>query len=78
MCCCPGFYRAGICLRLRQKISQQAVLTVLGNDRQTHIQAGKQSITIISAGDDTAAYLQIPVGSPLAKIPAAFTTLKIN
>lgn len=68
VCYSRVFLEASLYLRLKSEISQQAVITVLGNDRQTRIHAGKQSITIISAGDDTAAHLQIPVGAPLAEI----------
>ncbi|MDH1289959.1 MULTISPECIES: GntR family transcriptional regulator [Comamonas] len=68
VCYSRVFLEASIYRRLKTEIRQQAVLTVLGNDRQTHIQSGKQSITIISAGDDTAAHLHIPVGSPVAEI----------
>lgn len=68
VCYSRVFLEASLYLRLQADIRQQAVITVLGNDRQTQIRSGKQSITIISAGDDTAAHLQIPVGAPLAEI----------
>lgn len=54
--------------RLREELAHQAVITVLGRDPETRIGAGRQTVTIIAAGDDTAQHLEIPIGSPVAEI----------
>lgn len=68
VCYSRVFLASSIYERLKDEIASQAVITVIGSDASIRIGAGTQSITIISAGDDTAAYLHIPVGAPLAEI----------
>ena len=62
------FLEESVYERTKEEIQTQAVITVLGNEPSVSIRSGQQSITIISAGDDTARQLQIPVGSPIAEI----------
>lgn len=62
------FLEEGVYAKIKTAIQKQAVITALGREPGLGIQSGQQSITIISAGDDTARHLQIPVGSPIAEI----------
>jgi len=54
--------------RLRGELSTIAIATVLGETADIRIGRALQTLTITSAGDDTASKLRIPVGSPIAEI----------
>lgn len=54
--------------RWRHKFKSRAIATVFGETPELQLGDGLQTVTIISAGDDSAANLRIPVGSPIAEV----------
>ncbi|MEN3294665.1 MAG: GntR family transcriptional regulator [Burkholderiales bacterium] len=57
-----------IYLRWHDKFKDRSVITVFDEAPEIAIGQALQSLTIISAGDDTASRLKIPVGSPIAEV----------
>ncbi|MBK1779718.1 GntR family transcriptional regulator [Advenella sp. WQ 585] len=68
VCVSRVYLEAGLYGELKDLIQQQSIISVLGNHAENLLASGHQTITVISANEDTASHLHIPIGSPIAQI----------
>jgi len=68
VCFSVVYLASDIYLRWEPLFKQRAIATVFGETPELAPARALQTLTIISAGDDTASHLRIAVGSPIAEV----------
>lgn len=68
VCLSRVYVEAELYRNIADQVLHQSVLSVLGATSHVQLVSGKQEITFISADEETARALGIPVGAPIAQI----------